>query len=107
METFGTFDEAGYEFDHYIEYSISRDNNIRNMMALCPQCHRVKSNRFHSKLKKQKIEPELKKENKKLKNEMNNLYEEIDDLYEEIDDLYKKNENQRKELASLNNKFRQ
>lgn len=42
METFGTFDEAGYEFDH-----------------------------------------------------------------EEIDDLYKKNENQRKELASLNNKFRQ
>lgn len=42
----GEFDEAGYEIDHIDEYSITHDNNIDNLQALCPNCHAVKTKRF-------------------------------------------------------------
>ena len=42
----GTFDEAGYEFDHIDEYCISKDNSETNIQALCPNCHAVKTKRF-------------------------------------------------------------
>ena len=42
----GTFDEAGYEFDHIDEYSLTKDNSTNNIQALCPNCHSVKTKRF-------------------------------------------------------------
>jgi hypothetical protein len=42
----GYFDEAGYEFDHIDEYSITKDNSSNNIQALCPNCHSVKTKRF-------------------------------------------------------------
>jgi hypothetical protein len=42
----GTFDESGYDFDHIDEHSISGNNSLENIQALCPNCHRVKTKRF-------------------------------------------------------------
>ena len=42
----GSFDEAGYEFDHIDEYSITFNNNVSNIQALCPNCHSVKTKNF-------------------------------------------------------------
>ena len=47
----GTFDEAGYEIDHIKEYSISKNNKLENLQALCIPCHRVKTIRFNQKKK--------------------------------------------------------
>ena len=50
----GTFDEAGYEIDHINELSVSNNNELGNLQALCPMCHRVKTNRFNQQKKKKK-----------------------------------------------------
>jgi 5-methylcytosine-specific restriction endonuclease McrA len=42
----GTFDESLYQIDHIEEYSISQNNDISNLQALCPSCHAVKTKRF-------------------------------------------------------------
>jgi len=42
----GNFDESGYEIDHIIEYSLTKDNREENLQALCYPCHRVKTNNF-------------------------------------------------------------
>jgi len=42
----GSFDESGYEIDHIEELSISNNNNITNLQALCRSCHLVKTKRF-------------------------------------------------------------
>lgn len=42
----GAFDESGYEIDHVIEHSISKDDSEKNLQALCLNCHRVKTKRY-------------------------------------------------------------
>jgi hypothetical protein len=42
----GVFDESGYDFDHINEHSVTQDNTILNIQALCPNCHRVKTKKF-------------------------------------------------------------
>jgi hypothetical protein len=42
----GSFDEAGYAFDHIEEFCITKNNNITNIQALCPNCHSVKTKNF-------------------------------------------------------------
>jgi hypothetical protein len=42
----GNFDESGYDFDHIDEHSITSNNSISNIQALCPNCHRVKTKKF-------------------------------------------------------------
>lgn len=44
----GCFDESGYDIDHILEYSISKDDNDTNLQALCIACHRVKTKTFMS-----------------------------------------------------------
>ena len=46
IENKGCFDESGYEIDHKVEHCISRDDNIKNLQALCKSCHVVKTKRF-------------------------------------------------------------
>lgn len=60
----GSFDEAGYEIDHINELSISFNNDISNLQALCIMCHRVKTKRFLQKpkesvVKRKKFDIEL------------------------------------------------
>ena len=45
----GMFDESGYDIDHINEHSITGDDSSENLQALCPCCHRVKTNRFNAK----------------------------------------------------------
>jgi len=42
----GSFDEAGYTFDHIEEFCLTKNNNITNIQALCPNCHSVKTKNF-------------------------------------------------------------
>src|ERR1044071_3370307 len=42
----GSFDESGYEIDHIVEHSISGNDNIENVQALCKMCHSVKTRIF-------------------------------------------------------------
>ena len=42
----GIFDESGYDIDHIVEHSKSRDDSIKNLQALCKNCHSVKTRRF-------------------------------------------------------------
>jgi 5-methylcytosine-specific restriction endonuclease McrA len=43
------FDESGYDIDHIQELRHGGTNDITNLQALCPPCHRVKTARNHSK----------------------------------------------------------
>ena len=47
----GCFDESGYEIDHIIEHSLTQNDNIDNLQALCKLCHTVKTNNFNRKSK--------------------------------------------------------
>jgi 5-methylcytosine-specific restriction endonuclease McrA len=40
-----SFDEAGYDIDHITELRNGGSNDISNLQALCPTCHRVKTSR--------------------------------------------------------------
>lgn len=42
----GNFGEEGYQIDHIIEHSITKDDNESNLQALCLSCHSVKTKRF-------------------------------------------------------------
>lgn len=48
----GNFDEAGYEIDHIVEYSLTQDDSENNLQALCRMCHMVKTKRFLTNPKK-------------------------------------------------------
>jgi len=39
----GLFDESGYQIDHIHELTITQDNSLENLQALCPCCHSVKT----------------------------------------------------------------
>jgi 5-methylcytosine-specific restriction endonuclease McrA len=56
----GTFDEAGYEIDHVVEFSETQDDKISNLQALCIPCHRVKTTRFNRKKRKAKAKAKVK-----------------------------------------------
>ena len=43
------FDESGYEIDHIQELRHGGSNDITNLQALCPSCHRVKTTRNSTK----------------------------------------------------------
>jgi len=45
-DTRGSFDESGYEIDHIMEHSITQDDNLDNLQALCKSCHAVKTKKF-------------------------------------------------------------
>lgn len=45
----GSFDESGYEIDHIVEHSVSGDDRLDNLQALCKMCHSVKTKRFMTK----------------------------------------------------------
>ena len=47
----GCFDESGYEIDHIIEHSLTQNDDINNLQALCKSCHTVKTNNFNRKTK--------------------------------------------------------
>lgn len=51
----GSFDESGYEIDHIIEHTITKDNSVNNLQALCKSCHTVKTKRFNSMYLKDEI----------------------------------------------------
>ena len=42
----GSFGEEGYQIDHIIEHSISKNDTQENLQALCLSCHSVKTRRF-------------------------------------------------------------
>jgi hypothetical protein len=51
----GSFDNSGYEIDHITEHSVSRDDDIENLQALCKLCHSVKTKRFLMDIKDNEI----------------------------------------------------
>ena len=40
-ENKGSFDRSGYDIDHIKEFSITFDDNINNLQALCKSCHSI------------------------------------------------------------------
>ena len=42
----GLFDESGYAIDHIDEVSITSNNELENLQALCHNCHAVKTRIF-------------------------------------------------------------
>ena len=42
----GSFDESGYDIDHIVEYSLTKDNSVHNLQALCKICHSVKTKKY-------------------------------------------------------------
>ena len=42
----GVFDESGYAIDHIDEVSITSNNELENLQALCHNCHAVKTRKF-------------------------------------------------------------
>ena len=42
----GDFDYSGYDIDHIEEFSITQNNELENLQALCHNCHSVKTRKF-------------------------------------------------------------
>jgi len=42
----GVFDNSGYAIDHIDEVSITSNNELENLQALCHNCHAVKTRKF-------------------------------------------------------------
>ena len=42
----GNFDESGYDIDHIEEFSITHNDDLENLQALCHNCHSVKTKKF-------------------------------------------------------------
>ena len=51
----GNFEDTDYEFDHILEYSKGGLNDAKNIQALCPNCHRKKTNNYLKKQEQTKI----------------------------------------------------
>ena len=43
---YGNFDKSGYDIDHIEEFSITQNNELENLQALCHNCHAVKTKKF-------------------------------------------------------------
>ncbi|VBB17546.1 hypothetical protein YASMINEVIRUS_8 [Yasminevirus sp. GU-2018] len=56
----GCFDQAGYEIDHIEEFSVSGNDNIKNLQALCKMCHAVKTKAFMQNLSKSRSKKTVK-----------------------------------------------
>ena len=54
----GSFDKSGYAIDHIIEYSLTKNNDVTNLQALCPSCHAVKTKKFMQ-VKNKKINDDI------------------------------------------------
>lgn len=46
----GVFIGSCYEFDHVVEFSLTRDNSIGNLQCLCSSCHSLKTKDFQSEM---------------------------------------------------------
>jgi hypothetical protein len=69
----GTFNEAGYEFDHVIEHCKTNDNSISNLQALCPFCHSFKTKEFRKEdveERRSRIDKDFLKNDNDLSNEL-------------------------------------
>lgn len=44
--TRGSFDASGFDIDHVVEFHICRDDSEDDLQALCPYCHRFKTETF-------------------------------------------------------------
>jgi hypothetical protein len=51
----GSFDKSGYEIDHIKEWSVTQNDDLENLQALCLMCHRVKTKNFTMNLTTQTI----------------------------------------------------
>jgi hypothetical protein len=51
----GSFDKSGYEIDHIKEWSVTQNDGLENLQALCLMCHRVKTKNFIMKTKSQPV----------------------------------------------------
>jgi hypothetical protein len=51
----GSFDKSGYEIDHIKEWSLTQNDGLENLQALCLMCHRVKTKNFTMKTKSQPV----------------------------------------------------
>lgn len=81
----GTFDESGCEIDHITEQSVGRNDDISNLQALCPMCHKVKA-LSHAAEKKTnqtiKAKPAVNKINKTIKKPDTNNHDESSTKHE-------------------------
>ncbi len=63
----GNFGEEGYQIDHIVEHSVSKDDKPENLQALCLSCHAVKTKRFMIQLEsKENKEEKVEKEDEKV-----------------------------------------
>jgi len=46
----GVFTDAGYEIDHIVEFSLTHNNSIDNLQALCHGCHAYRTKDFQHEL---------------------------------------------------------
>lgn len=80
----GSFGEEGYQIDHIIEHSISKNDSPDNLQALCLSCHSVKTRRFM-------IQTEEKTEKIEVKEETENPSKEVYEIDDILDKRKKKN----------------
>jgi len=93
----GTFDKSGYEIDHIVEYSVSGNNDMSNLQALCNNCHSFKTRKFMSgrnvsdTCAKSKIMETLNKTHKIINNLIDDLNKTNDNIRDLEDKLVKEN----------------
>jgi hypothetical protein len=45
----GSFDESSYQIDYIVDNSLTQNDDISNLQALCQYCHALKIQRFNNK----------------------------------------------------------
>jgi hypothetical protein len=95
----GSFDAAGYDIDHIVKYSITKDNSDENLQALCVNCRRSKTvDPIIEKSKKddtksiyidsQQIIDSLGSKNMPMSAKYHEIYSEYDKIYSEYDEIF-------------------
>ena len=95
----GSFDAAGYDIDHIVEYSITQDDSDDNLQALCLNCHRSKTVDFIIEKSKKnstksiyidsrQIIESLKSIKMPMDTQYREIYAEYDKIYSEYDEIF-------------------
>ena len=71
----GNFGEEGYQIDHIVEHSISKDDKPENLQALCLSCHAVKTKRFMIQLEHKEHKENKENKEEKVEKEDEKIYE--------------------------------
>ena len=87
----GSFEESLYEIDHIKEFSLTKNDSLKNLQALCLNCHRIKTSRFMAEKNRKRTKQNQKQIIKETEKEEDEKKKRVEKVINIIDNLEKGN----------------